>query len=76
MIYNTAKEVLEQAKESDGDISVFNFGPLYEYGYYLVESKVSLSKILQGARMILIDIKLPLDDINHLLELVEGVNNE
>ncbi len=75
MIYDTAKEVLEQAKKSDGNISISNFKPLYDYGYYRVGGETTLDKILQGARMMMGDIKLPMDDINNLLELVDGVNN-
>ncbi len=74
MIYDTAKEVLEQAKESGGHISAFNFSPLYDYGYYKVGESL-LEDILQGARMMVADITLPMDDINNLLELVEGVDN-
>ena len=75
MIYDTVKEVLEQAKDNDGNISVSNFTHLYDYDYYRVEGKVLLGDILMGARMMMGDIKLPMNDINNLLELVEGVDN-
>lgn len=67
MIFETAQGVLEEAKSQDGYISVFNFKPLYELGDYLVEGKTPLREILQGARMLMIDIKIPLQDINNLL---------
>lgn len=76
MIHNTAKEILEQAKDDDGNISVFNFDPLYKYGYYLVEGKILLDEVLASARMILIDVKLPMNDIDNLLELVGAVEND
>jgi len=67
----TANEVLERARESDGHISVFDFVPLYAEPFcnYLVEGKTKLKDILQSARMLIIDIQLPLPDINSLLEL-------
>lgn len=65
----TAREVLEHAKANDGDIGLFDFHLLYgtPYGDYLVEGTTPLTKILQGARMVQIDIKLPLQDIDNLI---------
>ncbi len=69
MIAKAAQEVLENAKSKDGSISVFDFKPLYGLGDYLVEGKTPLSKILEGARVLLIDICLPPQDIDNLLKM-------
>ncbi len=71
----TAKEVLIKAQLANGSIPLEDFGPLYEYGYYSIEGKVPFDKLLGEARKIMAGIKLPMNDINNLLELAEGVEN-
>ena len=66
----TAVEALEAALTNDGNIGVGDFLHLYQFGEYVVKNEkgdVKLEDLLRCARQILIDIKLPTQDVENLL---------